>query len=43
LHKEGGKTDAGKEVSEGLTCAVVVCSDTISKGENKDTAGNTLV
>lgn len=29
IHKEGGKSDRWKRVREGLTCAVLVCSDTI--------------
>ncbi len=42
LHKEGGKSDAS-ETREVLTCAVVVCSDSISKGENADSAGKAIV
>jgi len=42
LHKEGGKSDQG-ETREELTCAVVVCSDSISKGENQDNAGKAIV
>ena len=29
IHKEGGKSDRWKRVPEGLTCSVLVCSDTI--------------
>jgi molybdenum cofactor biosynthesis protein MoaC len=29
IHKEGGKSDRWKRVREGLSCAVLVCSDTI--------------
>lgn len=43
LRKEGGKSDATKEINEQLTFAVVVCSDTISKGENADSAGKAIV
>ena len=43
LHKEGGKSDKRKEADAELTCAVVVCSDTISKGEGTDTAGKIAV
>jgi molybdenum cofactor biosynthesis protein MoaC len=39
LHKEGGKSDQLKDGFAKLTCAVVVCSDTIAKGEGTDTAG----
>jgi len=42
LLKEGGKSDA-KEINEQLSFAVVVCSDSISKGENVDGAGKTIV
>ncbi|GIX43290.1 MAG: bifunctional molybdenum cofactor biosynthesis protein MoaC/MoaB [Leptospiraceae bacterium] len=31
IHKEGGKSDRWKRVREGLSCAVLVCSDTIYK------------
>ncbi|MGN6802966.1 MAG: molybdenum cofactor synthesis domain-containing protein, partial [Ginsengibacter sp.] len=41
--KKGGKSDvAGKDFSK-LKCAVVVCSDRISKGEKEDTAGKAIV
>jgi molybdenum cofactor biosynthesis protein MoaC len=43
LHKEGGKSDHLKDGIAGLTCAVVVCSDTIAKGEGTDTSGKTAV
>ncbi len=43
LHKEGGKSDRLKDADTGLTCAVIVCSDTISKGEGTDTAGKAAV
>jgi len=43
LRKEGGKSDRLKEMSDELTCAVVVCSDTISKGEGTDMAGKTAI
>jgi cyclic pyranopterin monophosphate synthase len=38
LRKEGGKSDRKNNESE-YTCAVIVCSDTIAKGEGTDTAG----
>ena len=43
LRKEGGKSNRLEEVEDNLTCAVVVCSDTISKGEGSDTAGKAAV
>lgn len=43
LRKEGGKSDSTNEIKEELTCAVVVCSDSISKGENSDSAGQAII
>ena len=43
LRKEGGKSDVTKELDEELTCAVIVCSDSISKVEGNDTAGVAIV
>ena len=43
LRKEGGKSDVTKELDQELTCAVIVCSDSISKGEGNDTAGVAIV
>jgi molybdenum cofactor biosynthesis protein MoaC len=43
LRKEGGKSDHFKETGVEFSCAVIVCSDTISKGENTDTAGKTAI
>jgi cyclic pyranopterin phosphate synthase len=40
--KQGGKTD-WKGFAEEISCAVVVCSDTVSKGEKQDTAGKAVV
>ena len=40
--KRGGKTDLQTDAGS-LKCAVVVCSDTISKGEGKDSAGKTAI
>jgi cyclic pyranopterin monophosphate synthase len=42
LHKKGGKSDFINEAAK-LTCAVIVCSDTISKGQGTDTSGKTAV
>ena len=41
-NKKGGKSSY-KVNSEGLTAKVVVCSDTISKGEGEDKAGKAIV
>jgi len=43
LRKEGGKSDRFKDMGAPLSCAVIVCSDTISKGEGADTAGKTAI
>ncbi|MES2373996.1 MAG: bifunctional molybdenum cofactor biosynthesis protein MoaC/MoaB [Bacteroidota bacterium] len=40
--KQGGKTDF-PALSEAISCAVVVCSDTVSKREKEDTAGKTAI
>jgi cyclic pyranopterin monophosphate synthase len=42
LHKKGGKSDFINEAAK-LTCAVIVCSDTISKGQGTDTSGKAAV
>jgi molybdenum cofactor biosynthesis protein MoaC len=42
LQKRGGKSDHKNIAGAGLSAAVVVCSDTISRGENKDTAGKAI-
>lgn len=41
VEKSGGKTD--EKPAENLSCAVVVCSDSVSKGEKKDSSGRVLV
>lgn len=41
--KSGGKSDAAKEGYSHLKAAVVVCSDTVSKGEAQDTAGKAII
>ncbi|MCR9013835.1 bifunctional molybdenum cofactor biosynthesis protein MoaC/MoaB [Aquiflexum gelatinilyticum] len=43
LEKKGGKTDFAKKENQGLKAAVVVCSDTISKGTKEDMAGKTII
>jgi molybdenum cofactor biosynthesis protein MoaC len=43
LRKEGGKSDFLKEAGAELTCAVIVCSDSISKGEGSDTSGKRAI
>jgi cyclic pyranopterin monophosphate synthase len=42
LQKQGGKSDHNIN-QDGLRAGVVVCSDTISKGQGEDTAGKTAV
>ena len=41
LSKQGGKSD--KMATPALRCAVVVCSDTVSKGEKTDAAGKAVI
>lgn len=41
--KKGGKSDFAKNDHPGIKCAVVVCSDRISKGEKEDVSGKTII
>src|SRR5690242_11894578 len=41
--KKGGKSDFINKDFSKLKCAVVVCSDRISKGEKEDTAGKAII
>ncbi len=42
VSKEGGKTDLAKNTTA-IRCAVVVCSDSVSKGSKTDTAGKAVI
>ena len=43
ITKKGGKSDYQEEFKTGLTAAVLVSSDSVSKGKKEDTAGKTVI
>lgn len=43
LRKEGGKSDKIKLPGTEISCAVIVCSDTIPNGQGSDTAGKAAI
>ena len=43
IEKKGGKSDFKDKFRKDLKAAVIVCSDTISKGQNQDVAGKSII
>jgi cyclic pyranopterin monophosphate synthase len=41
--KSGGKSDRKKSIPQTIRCAVIVCSDSISKGADTDKSGKTVI
>lgn len=41
--KKGGKTNFIEEAQDNISCAVIVCSDGISKGIRRDMSGKTII